>query len=165
MMIDKAKIEGTVNDLNAKYNNKSSTNDDMLLYSKLAVMEFCGWIEESFDLILREYMTKVNIDNANIDFINKNIIRPFSSFEYQKLKFLLLSMFGIKNIQTIETAIGTDFEKFKSILGTFQDKRNKIAHTFISGTQQQIAAPSEVLTNLTNLFPIMQKLETEVNRL
>ena len=54
-MIDYISIQSTLNRLDAEYN---TTTDIQLpiLYSKLAVLELCGWIETNIDNILYEYV-------------------------------------------------------------------------------------------------------------
>jgi len=163
-MIDKTNIENTIKDLDIKYNNKSSTNNEILLFSKLAVMEFCGWIEQSFDQILTNYLNNKNIGTKHIDYAN-TIIDSVHGFGYDTVRNLFLNILGIKNIETIENSIGSDLVQLKPKLNDWLKKRHSAAHTYVSGTQQNYPAPSEVLNNLNILFPIMQKLETEVNRL
>jgi hypothetical protein len=160
-MIDKIAIENTINTLNTEY-NKHSGNEIFL--SKLSLMEFCGWIEQSFDEILKNYINSKSLEPKNIDYANK-IIDDVYSFEEAKIRKMLINILGIVNFGLVETALSSDWEQFKSTLNNFYKKRCTAAHTHIDRTTQSFDAPSVIRTNLNNLFPIMQKLETEVNRL
>ena len=52
-MIARTYILDNLNKLDVRY-RKAATLKDSLFYSKLAVLELCGWIEESMDdVILR----------------------------------------------------------------------------------------------------------------
>ena len=52
-MIARSYILTNLKTLDRKYNRATSTRDS-LFYSKLAILELCGWIEESMDdIVLR----------------------------------------------------------------------------------------------------------------
>jgi hypothetical protein len=51
-MIIKGYIENTLKELDRLYNKHTSLKKD-IYYSKLAVIELCGWIEETCDAIVR----------------------------------------------------------------------------------------------------------------
>ena len=51
MIIDNTEIVRIVTDIESEYNKSTTTTHYAILYSKLAVIEFCGWIEQVFDSI------------------------------------------------------------------------------------------------------------------
>ena len=163
-MISNTEIQNTISELNCEYNKHSSTKND-ILYSKLAIMEFCGWIEQSFDEILFDYLNRKSIGTPHMEYATK-IITSVYSFKYNDIKKLLVNILGIKNLEIIENTISSsDLYQLDQILSNFKAKRDIAAHTHTNGTTQTFNTPSVVLNNLNQLFPIMQKIETEVNRL
>ena len=160
-MISKTTIENTINNLDTEYNRHSGNE---IFLSKLALMEFCGWIEQSFDEILKEYINSKSLVQKNIDYANK-IIDDIYSFEESKIRKMFINILGIVNFELVETALSSNWEQFKQTLNNFYSKRCTAAHSHIVGTTQSFDAPSVIKTNLNNLFPIMQKIETEVNKL
>ena len=87
-MVDYVSIENTLNKLDGLYNSSLDTQM-VILYSKLAVLELCGWIETSVDIVLFEYVDThiVNIENKNK--IN-GIIKKNHGFDYKSNIFPLL---------------------------------------------------------------------------
>ena len=162
-MIDNTEIQNTINELNIEYNKHSSTKND-ILYSKLAIMEFCGWIEQSFDKILFDYLDRKSIGTIHMEYATA-IIKSVYSFKYNDIKKLLVNILGIKNLEIIENTISSDLYQLEQILCNFKAKRDIAAHTHTNGITQTFDTPSIVLNNLNQLFPIMQKLEQEVQKL
>lgn len=52
-MIVKKYIRNTLDSLDSKYNSALTSSDpnEPVFYSKMAVLEYCGWIEEALDKI------------------------------------------------------------------------------------------------------------------
>lgn len=70
-MIDYTSIQSTLNKLDSEYN--TSTDLQMpILYSKLAVLELCGWIE-------------TNIDGMLFEYINTHIVNPIYITKIKKI--------------------------------------------------------------------------------
>jgi hypothetical protein len=71
----------TLNHLDTLYNESSSQNKDIepTYYSKLAVLEYCGWIEESLDLIVKRSFTD-KITNSHLIKIIEEKIKPMQVF-------------------------------------------------------------------------------------
>lgn len=54
MIVNNIAILQVVSDIETEY-NKSIATHYAILYSKLAIIEFCGWVEQTFDSILQNY--------------------------------------------------------------------------------------------------------------
>ena len=165
-MIDYISIQDTLNRLDTEYN---TTTDIQLpiLYSKLAVLELCGWIETNIDNILYEY-----VDSHIIDIDCKkgirNIIRKNYGFHYDSNLFpLFCSVLGINNFENIlDKLTSTDFQNLKGITGTYTDERNKAAHTDTPvGTTRSYKSPSSVLHDYNLIKPAFQTIETQIQAL
>src|SRR3990172_2581821 len=96
-IIEIKKNLGKINDLYTKSENEDS--EALLFYSKLAILELCGWIEESMDDIIREYAKKYLKEQSNINSIN-DTIRKTSGFDYNEhfREKMLIRLIGLINI-------------------------------------------------------------------
>lgn len=165
-MIDYISIQITLNRLDAEYN---TTSDIQLpiLYSKLAVLELCGWIETNIDNILFEYVNTHILDTDCINGIG-TIINKNYGFNYNSNLFpLFCSVLGINNLENILDSLSpADFQNLKSITGTYTQERNKAAHTDTPiGTTRTYRSPSSVLHDYNLIKPAFQTLETLIQAL
>lgn len=165
-MIDKTKILQTLQRLDTEYNNYISDPEMPIFFSKLAIMEFCGWIEMSYDSILQEY-----VDSHIVDQDCRNIIHGFirknHGFAYESNIFQTFAIVLGANTWENILDVMSDKEKvdFKNTLEEYSKNRNTAAHTNIAGTTNTYKAPSEVIKTFQLFLPAIQKIETEVHRL
>ena len=82
-MIARSYILDNLTTLDRKYRN-STTTKESLFYSKLAVLELCGWIEESMDDIVLRCARRHLKDQANIDYVHEDIVKRTYGFDYQR---------------------------------------------------------------------------------
>ncbi len=87
-MITKSYLFKTLNRLDKLYND-STTDDKKIFYSKLALIELCGWIEETMDDIVLRCAKRCLKSPANQKFIKDEIIKPNSNFQYEALRKML----------------------------------------------------------------------------
>lgn len=100
MTINNTEILQIVGDIETEYNKSTTTTHYAVLYSKLAVIEFCGWIEQVFDEILDEYITDKLMLPANYNHIKNNIIAPNYGLHYEKnFRKMMMSIIGINNLE------------------------------------------------------------------
>ena len=79
-MIARSYILANLKTLDRKYNMATSTRDS-LFYSKLAILELCGWIEESMDDIVLRCACRHLTDIDNITFVKRQIIKRNYGFD------------------------------------------------------------------------------------
>lgn len=162
-MINYTDIENNILLIEAKYNDPSTTTHEQILYSKLAVLEFCGWIEESFDQILKDYsLTKVSVVNQR--YVDTAIIRKNYGFEYDSnTRPMFCRVLGIKNLEDMESILDDGrgvVTILKSLLSNYTTKRNDAAHKSTPlGTTLSYFAPSTVLGDFRSVKPIFLDLE------
>lgn len=165
-MIDYISIQSTLNKLDSEYN--ASTDLQMpILYSKLAVLELCGWIETNINGMLFEYIDTHVIDPVCITKIKKIIDKNYG-FHYERNLFpLLCSVLGINNLENVIDKISlVDFQNLQSITEVYTLERNKAAHTDTPlGTTRSYKAPSSVLYDYALIKPAIQTIENEIKRL
>jgi hypothetical protein len=166
-MINYLDIESNIVIIEVKYNDPTTSTHEQILYSKLAVLEFCGWIEESLDQILKDYLsTKVSLINQN--YIDRNVIRKNSGFHYENYtRRMFCSVLGIENLEIVETTLngyGSQIVTLESLLSNYTGLRNNAAHNSTPiGTTLSYNAPSVVLSDFRRIKPIFVDLETTIS--
>lgn len=165
-MINFTDIENTLKRLEREY---SSCSDIQLpvLYSKLSVLELCGWIELGVDTILYEYVDNKILDSDCKKRIKK-IINKTHGFHYDDNLFpLFCSVLGINNLENIiDTIPSLNFQNLKAITNAYTNERNMAAHTDTPlGTTRTYKAPSQVLNDFNLIKPGIQIIEREIKKL
>lgn len=166
-MVDYNGIENTLKRLDMEYNAQMSDPQMPILFSKLAVLELCGWIEESFDELLLEYIN-THIFDTNCKRIIKKIIHDNYGFQYEKHLFKICSaVVGVNNWENIIDQLSlSDFSIFQTILNNYSQGRNRAAHTHTPiGTTKSYDAPSLVLSNFRKIKKSVNVIENEIKRL
>lgn len=99
-MIFKSTITKTLTDLDRLF-NKESNPTKQLFYSKLALMELCGWIEITMDAIIEKAYKKNISQPCNIKIV-QNIIKKNSNLHYDtNFKSMLTYVIGLSLIEKI----------------------------------------------------------------
>jgi hypothetical protein len=147
-----------------KYEYDESSTQWAILYSKLAIVEFCGWIEQTFDKVLFEYAENKVCENYSLYI--KEVIKKHHGFNYNDhIRKMILEVVGINNLENLEDFLSytNDLDTLKSILNTLTKIRNMATHTYTShGATPNYHSPSVILSNIKKITPIMQKIETEI---
>jgi len=146
--------------------NLARANRARQFLSKLAALELCGWIEETFDKIFLTYGTSRLVTRDCLDEFASSVERTYG-FDYKKnLKPLFVKIMGLKGFEKLETNFGpADIATLKSLLGTLKTIRDSHAHTHTKGVIPNVVSPSVIIGNLNSLHPFLLKLEREVKRI
>jgi len=162
-MIVKGYIISTIEELEKLYNKHQSLKKD-IYYSKLALLEFCGWIEESFDSIAKLSVSnkiKTNVFKK----ILKDTIEKNYGFQYSaNFRPMLIKTIGIEKSEKIEQKIDKmgNVQILSTTLGNLKKVRNDNAHTYIKGTTTFIQTPSITKSQFLTIYPIIKEFEKEV---
>lgn len=165
-MINYTDIANTLNRLEREFTSCSDIQMSVL-YSKLAVLELCGWIEQSVDTILYEYIDN-NILDLDCKKRIKNIIKKNYGFHYDNNLFpLFCSVLGINNLENIiDTLPSVNFQNLKILTDVYTKERNKAAHTDTPlGTTRTYKAPSQVINDFNLIKPAIQIIGAEIKKL
>lgn len=164
-MLVKSYIQSNLKALDVKF-RKSNSPKDNLFYSKLAILELCGWLEESIDTVVRDCAKRHIKTLPNIAIIESEIKRNYG-FSYDKnFKLLLSKVIGIVVFERIEGKIDSQkLQLFTSTISTLVTKRNSEAHTHIRGVAKTIDAPSVTIVNFNNLYNGLLEFESELKTL
>lgn len=82
-MIDKVPIETTLTELQNLYNSSTTNTQHQAYYSKMALMELCGWLEQTMDSMILSYVTPKLTIPTNISQLS-DIIKFTHGFQYEK---------------------------------------------------------------------------------
>ncbi|HDZ9227140.1 TPA: hypothetical protein RUZ93_003490 [Vibrio cholerae] len=162
-MIAKSYIENNLKQLNKLYNN-ANTQKKKLYYSKLAMLELCGWIEESMDDIAIRCANRILNEVPNKVFVMKSVVKPIYGFEYQgHFRKMLMQIIGLVNIEKLERSVDPNkYTQLISTLGMLKVSRNNEAHTHIKGVARTIDAPSLTLHRFYLVYEGLKNFEVEL---
>lgn len=165
-MITKSTINNNLISLNAKY-KRTRSNMESLFYSKLAVLELCGWIEESMDDVILRCARRHLQKTENIDFTQNNIIKLTYGFDYKKhFRKMLIQMMGLINVERIESKVDPLIRNnLLSTLGNLKTSRNCVAHTHIKGTTLIIDSPSITLSRFKHVYDGLKEFESVIRNI
>ena len=170
-MIDYVSIKSTLDLLEQEYNtalNNNNTDQQMpILYSKLAILELCGWIEVSIDNVLYEYVNN-NVSKEENKKIIKERINGNYGFKFKSnLQPLFCSVFGIKNYETIIGALSDqELANMQTTLGNLAKLRDIAAHNNTEvGITPTYNAPSQTITDYKKIKPAFEIIEKEIQKL
>ena len=163
-MPDVERLKKTLRFLDAMYQQHQTSEDpeEAVAFAKLAVLEFCGWVEMTIDDIARGAVN-VSLPAESDRKPLETLIKTTSGFNYSShVTPLLVSAIGSVRFSVIERTMENEalLERFRSILNTaeFNRMRNRAAHTFNDGTQRNYDAPSSVLGKLQQIAPLMERM-------
>ena len=95
-MIVKARIFKGLKTLDALY-KRSSHPLHALYYSKIAILELCGWIEESMDDIIKKCAKRKLNRTDNLQYIRKDVVKRTFGFEYDNTGGVPTNMKAVGN--------------------------------------------------------------------
>lgn len=162
-MIVISKIKQNIEQLERLYNNSSNQRKEFF-YSKLAILELCGWIEETMDKIVKTYSNRKIKDSGNRKRLEEFIQQTYS-FEYKKFRQILIQVVGIVGIERLEKKLDRlKLARLQSTLGTLKKPRDIQAHTY-TNTMTTIDSPSVIISKLAFLREGLEEIEKKIKKL
>ena len=167
-MIVKVHVEKDLRRLNALYNASiaSSSSDDPVYYSKLAVLEFSGWVEESFDAIAIR-AAKGKLKTTKFQNILKEVVKKNSGFTYDNHFLSMLSkVVGLPACEKLHREMDSDgsIAILRAELDAVVQQRNKAAHINLANTTVSFDTPSIYLGRqgrLNKVYPVLRKMYSQ----
>jgi len=165
MSITKGKILQTLDELDKLYQRTNNQNLQVY-YSKLALLELCGWLEISIDDIVKKCAKRCLKNIDNIKYIEEQI-KKTSSFDYKNnFRGLLIQIIGLINFEMLEKKVQpTSLATLPSTLTALKTLRNSHAHTHIKGCTTQVNAPSWTKGNFISVFNALKDYELNLKDL
>jgi len=141
-------IEETLQELDKWYNELSGGGTERpKLLSKLAKLEFCGWLETHLDGLLERVGQHCGLDVA---WVQENVTKLNYGFSYlDHLRPMIVKLVGEVGVKTFEMSLEQAqpgaLDQLRSELGSLWKDRGPLAHSNIAAPIKQqltINAPS-----------------------
>jgi len=164
-LISKTYIQKNINQI-YKLHQKNIGDIKGLYFAKLAILEVCGWIEESMDEIALSCANHHLTDTQNVNYTRTEIIKKMTSFEYDKhFRLMLMRILGIIGLEKLEIQFDTaKFYNMKASLSFLKLRRDQQAHTHIKGTTMTIDAPSVTIMHFQNVYNGLKHIEFRIRK-
>ncbi len=161
-MIHTGRIERTLIFLDREYGKNLSSYDKErpIIISKLALLEYCGGIEESFDEIARNCVRKKLKTSESRRLLEKKI-QDTHGFTYKNcLQPLLAYSLGTIKLLDIEKKLkrNGNLIKLSTELGNLNSMRREAAHTYTTGRTSTFPSPSVVISSFRTTEPIIREI-------
>lgn len=165
-MIAKSYILENISQLETLY-AKSTSGKRPLYYSKLAIIELCGWIEESMDDIIKRCAVRKLSALSNRTYVNDVIVKKTYGFDYdQHFRTMLGRLIGLVNVEKLENRINqTTLLQFKATLGNLKVMRDAEAHTHLKSVTRIIDSPSLTKRNFHVIYGGLKEFEIQMRRM
>ena len=164
-MVKKTGIQSNLNQIEKLY-QKYTVGRRGLYFSKLAIIEACGWIEESMDDIIRGCANKHLKEPKNLRSV-ENLVKRTYGFHYEdNFRDMLIHIIGIIKLEILEQIFDQHkFTQMTSSLGVLKQRRDELAHTYIKGTTPTIDAPSLTKNRFLNVYEGLKDVESSIRKM
>ncbi len=133
---------------------RAKTPKEALYYSKLALLELCGWIEETMDDVVVRCSVRCLADAGNRKHIKDGVVKRNYGFEYHRhFRQMLVQVVGLSTMESLERRFDhTKHARLIATLASLKALRDSEAHTHLKGVTHTIAAPSVTLSYFTAVY-------------
>lgn len=169
-MIVKKHISRTLKDLDNRYNGAMSCSsiDESIYYSKLATLEYCGWIEEAFDNIVRRSVKGKLKSQPYRQMLETSVIGNNHGFQYKEnFRPMLSKAIGLVAMEKVEKELDRNGNRsiLISELAAVKRDRDCAAHTWIQNATLTYPSPSITRARLEKVYPIARDIYSLITRL
>jgi len=161
----KEPIEDLLKELQQLYDVPADPNHKDY-YSKLALLELCGWLELVQDEIIKNFSDTKLTEQKNKDEVNNFVIGKTYGFDYvDHFRPMIIKLIGLKETESFENKLKADghFQILRDQLSSLWALRKRAAHTSFVGATMTYQSPSSMRTYLNSLYPILTTVEIELN--
>lgn len=161
-MVVKKHILDTIVKLDRLYN--STPTSEATFYSKLAIIELCGWIEYCMDNIAEHFANR-HLRTQPFKNSFEAIKNSNYGFDYKRnFRKMLSQTIGLHNMERIEYTLNSDIAILDATLNNLKLLRDDAAHTYI-GITTTYQSPSVTKSQLQIIYPILKKFSKEIRNL
>ncbi len=166
-MVNKTTIARNLGELHSRYNRRHRNSRDPLYYSKLYLIELCGWIEETMDSIIRDCSLRRLAATKNRKHVESVIVGRTYGFKYNRhFRNMLMRVLGLIKVEELESKLDQKkFGNMRSSLDILYSERNRAAHTYIEGITITVLAPSAVSHHFQSVYEGLKDIERCIRRL
>lgn len=139
----------------------------LLLPSKAALLDVCGWLEEAMDKVVIDCANRCNLSTRRLQSVQRDYVRRTHGFEYDRhFEKMLTAVVGFKVLEQAETQIGpTTLAPFTAAISSLVPLRHHYAHTHLNTAQPfpqnvtSIPAPNALVPFVTQAETALLALE------
>lgn len=169
-MIVKKHISRTLKDLDDRYNGAihCSSIDESIYYSKLAILEYCGWIEEAFDNIVRRSVKGKLKTQSYKQMLETSVIGNNHGFQYKEnFRPMLTRSIGLAAMEKVEKELDKSgkLSILISELEAVKRDRDSAAHTWTHNATRTYPSPSITRFRLEKIYPITREIYSHIIKL
>jgi len=169
-MIVKKHISRTLKDLDDRYNGamNCSSIDESIYYSKLAILEYCGWIEEAFDNIVRRSVKNRLKSQPYRQMLETSVIGNNHGFQYKEnFRPMLTRAIGLVAMEKVEKELDKNgnLSVLISELEAVKRDRDSAAHTWALNATRTYPSPSITRARLERIYPIAKGIYSHITKL
>lgn len=165
-MLSTAELLQNINVYQAYYNAALSIRE-LLLPSKAALLDVCGWIEEAMDKVVIDCAGRCNLSTDRLQSVQRDYVRRTHGFDYERhFEKMLTAVVGFKILEQAEAQIGpTTMTPFTAAISSLLPLRNHYAHTHLDTAQPypqnitSIPAPSALVPFVNQVDSALIALE------
>jgi hypothetical protein len=161
-MIAKTYILQNLSQLDSAFKS-AKTQKHAVYFSKLAILELCGWIEISMDEIILAHCGRNVVVAKNTKFVADDVVKRTYGFDYERnFRKMLISLIGIVTCEKLEAQIPVAvYTKFTAQLQSLKVARDSLAHTYLKGSAATmiIDAPSVTKARFTDIHDGLKAYE------
>ena len=129
-----------------------------MYFSKLAVLELSGWIEEAFDVIANRAV-KRRVKSSKFEKLAKSAIKRNHGFRYDdNFLDMMAKLIGLPECEQLERYLDSDgsLTILTSELDALVNQRRVAAHVALAHTTVGFDSPSVSLGRLQTIHPIVK---------
>ncbi len=161
-MVIKKYIYRNLCKLDSEYNKALAFSDPSLsvYFSKLATIEYCGWIEQTMDAIVLAFARGKIRTNGFQESLQSKIEKTYG-FNYKRhFRPMLVHVLGIIRCEKIQMDLdfSGDLSQLESELDIYERHRNYAAHTHINRILPTYPSPSATIGSLNRIYPILKRI-------
>jgi hypothetical protein len=163
--ISKTAIQENLKSLDRLFNS-STSGKKALFYSKLAILELCGWIEETMDKIIFSCAARNLKDQNNRQFIDDQVIKRTYGFNYNdSFRRMLILAMGLRGVEMVERSMDQGaLQVLRSTLGLLKKSRDEEVHTHLQGRTRRLDAPSVTIQKFERVYEALTTLERAMKK-
>jgi hypothetical protein len=166
-MLSTAELLQNINVYQSHYDAAKNLRE-LLLPSKAALLDVCGWLEEAMDRVVIDSAHRCNLSRDRLQSIHQQYVKPTYGFDYSRhFEKMLTAVIGFKVLEQAEAHMGaTTLTPFMSAISSLVPLRNHYAHTHLDTAQpypqhtSSIPAPNALVPFVTQAESALLALET-----
>ncbi|MBV7498807.1 hypothetical protein [Achromobacter sp. ACM05] len=166
-MLSTAELLQNISVYQAHYDEAQNLRE-LLLPSKAALLDVCGWLEEAMDSIVIDSAHRCNLSSDRLHAIQQQYVKRTYGFEYSRhFEKMLTAVIGFKVLEQAEAHIGaTTLMPFMAAVSSLVPLRNHYAHTHLDASQpypqstSSIPAPNALVPFVTQAENALLALES-----